>query len=156
MLTVKRACALLLLFAGCRAERPATATIAPAEGRPAPTVTATMNDRPMITTSGSPVPADALAPGTQLVTVSRTGIAMRELIPHGHTVFHITNETPVPHAMVLRSASGTAVLAALPAAGRAVLQTRLTDRAYTLVCATPGHVERAEFSTYTPGPAPLR
>lgn len=156
MLTVKRACVLLLLFAGCRAERAATATIAPAEPRPAPTVTATMNERPMITTSGSPVPADALAPGTQFVTVSRTGIAMRELIPRGHTVFHITNETAVPHEMVLRSASGTVVPAALPAAGRSVLQARLTDRAYTLVCATPGHAERAEFSTYVPGSAPLR
>jgi hypothetical protein len=156
VLTVRRACVLLLLFAGCRAERTATATIAPAEGRPAPTVTATMNDRPMITTSGSPVPANALAPGTQLVTVSRTGIAMRELIPRGHTVFHITNETGVPHEMVLRSVSGTAVPAALPAAARSVLQARLTDRAYALVCATPGHTERAEFSTYVPGPAPLR
>lgn len=115
-----------------------------------------MNDRPMITTSGSPVPSDALAPGTQLVTMSRTGIAMRELIPRGHTAFHITNETAVPHEMVLRSASGTAVSAAVPAAGRSVLQARLTERAYALVCATPGHAERAEFSTYVPGVAPPR
>lgn len=148
-----RACILLLLFAGCRAERTATATIAPAEPRPAPTMTATMPDGPMITTSGSPVPANALAPGTQLVTVRRTGITMRELIPRGHTVFHITNETSEPHDLVLRGASDAAVPAALPAAGRSVLQARLTDRAYALVCATPGHAERAEFSTYVPAPA---
>lgn len=147
---MRRVCVLLLLFAGCRAERAATTTIAPAEGRPAPTATETMDDRPMITTSGSPVPAGALAPGTQLVTLSRTGISMRELIPYGLTVFHITNETAAPHDLVLRSASGTAVPAALPAAGRAVLQARLTDRAYTLVCATPDHAEAAKFSTYSP------
>lgn len=151
-----RACVLLVLFAGCRAERATTATIAPAEPRPAPTATATMNDQPMITTSGSPVPAGAPAPGTQFVMLDRAGISMRELIPRGHTVFHITNETAAPHDLVLRNASGTAVPAALPAAGRSVLQARLTERAYALVCATPGHAERAEFSTYVPGTAPLR
>lgn len=151
-----RACVLLLLFAGCGAEPADTATIAPAEGRPAPTATATLNDRPLITTSGSPVPADALAPGTQLVMLDRDGISMRALIPRGHTVFLITNETAAPHDLVLRGAAGTAVPAALPPAGRSVLQVRLTERTYALVCATPGHAERAEFSTYVPGPAPLR
>lgn len=146
-----------VLLAGCRGERVAdTATIAPAKPQPATTQTATLNDGPIITTSGSPVPANAVAPGTQLVTVSRTAISMRELIPRGHTVFHITNETAGPHDLVLRGAAGTAIPAALPAAGRSVLQARLTDRAYALVCVTPGHAERAEFSTYVPGPAPLR
>ncbi|HEX6096220.1 MAG TPA: hypothetical protein VF432_07855 [Thermoanaerobaculia bacterium] len=146
-----------LLLAGCRGERVAdTATIAPAKPRPATTQTATLNDRPMITTSGSPVPADALAPGTQFVMLDRAGISMRELIPRGHTVFHITNETAAPHDLVLRGAAGIAVPAALPAAGRSVLQARLTERTYALVCVTPGHAERAEFSTYVPGPGPLR
>jgi hypothetical protein len=153
---MNRACILLLLLAGCRAERAVTATIAPARPRPATTVTATIGERPIITTSGSPLPADALAPGTQQVVVRETEISMRELVPRAHTVFHLTNETAIAHDLVLRAASGSVVGATLPAGGRSVLQARLGEGQYTLECTTPGHGERAEFSTYVPGSDPLR
>jgi hypothetical protein len=60
------------------------------------------------------------------------------------------------HYRVAINTSGTTVAAALAAAGESVLQARLTDRTYALVCVTPGHAERAELSTYVPGTAPLR
>lgn len=148
---MRRLWVIVVLFAACRAERGATTTIAPAEPRPAPTATARLDDRPMITTSGSPVPAGALAPGTQVVTVNRGGIAMRSLVPRGHTVFHITNETALQHDLVLRTASATAASAAVPPRGRTVLQAPITERVYTLACVTAGHGETAEFATYAAG-----
>lgn len=105
----------------------------------------------MITTSGSPVPSGALAPGTQLVAVNRAGISMRSLVPRGHTVFHITNETGLTHDLVLRSASGAAAAASLPSNGRTILQAAITDRSYSIACTMPGHAEAAEFTTYAGG-----
>lgn len=146
----------VLVVAACRGERASvTTTVAPAEPRPAPTQTATMDDRPIVTTSGSPAPASAPAPGTAFVTVSATGISMRGLIPRGHTAFHIVNQTRTAHDLVLQSASGGAVQAAVAPADRRVVQARLTERSYSLVCTSPGHAERAEFTTYAPG-TPIR
>lgn len=150
---VKR-CAIALLFLGfaaCGGERAVTTTVAPAEPRPAPTQTASLDDRPIVTTSGSPAPANAPAPGTEFVTLSAAGISMRELIPRGHTAFHITNRESQGHDLVLRSASGAAVHARIAPGGSGVLQARLTEPAYTLLCTSPGHAERAEFTTYAPG-----
>lgn len=143
---------LLLFVLGCGGEQDdhATATIAPADPRPAPTVTGTMDDRPMITTSGSPVPASAVAPGTQLVTLSASGISMRSLIPRAHTAFHIRNETASRHDLVLRSTTSSAAIT-VPAAKDVVLQAMLSDPAYELACVTPGHSERARFTTYVAG-----
>lgn len=157
---VNRAAVVLLLLAACNdANTASTGTVAPAEPRPAPTVTATMADRPMITTSGSPAPARAVAPGTQFVTLRGGGISMGSLIPRGQTAFHIRNETGAPHELVLRTARGTAARVTVPATGGAVLQAMLGERRYELICSTPGHAERAEFTTYvagTPLHAPAR
>lgn len=152
---VRRLCAFVLLFAACRGEGPATATVAPAEPRPAPTTTAALDDRPRVSTGGSPVPSGALAPGTQLVTLHRGGIEMRTMIPRGQTVFHILNETALHHDLVLRSASGIVASAAVIPGGRTILQVSIADPAYVVACVTPGHAERADFATYTAG-APLK
>lgn len=154
---VRKLCTfLLLVVAGCsRDAEVATATIPPAEPRPAPTMTSTVPDGHMVTTSGSPPPVPRPAPGTQFVTVSATGIEMRELLPLGHTAFLVTNETALAHHLVLRSASGTEAAAVAPK-GEAMLQRVLSDPEYELVCTTPGHSERTQFKTYTPGPPALR
>ena len=143
---------LLLLVLGCGREsrESGTATIAPADPRPAPTLTGTMDARPMITTSGSPAPAGAVAPGTQFVTLRSSGISMRSLIPRAHTAFHIRNETASSHDLVLRTTTSS-VPVTIPAAEGAVVQTMLNDAVYELVCVSPGHSERAQFTTYVAG-----
>lgn len=140
----------LVIAAGCSREPVArTATIAPAEGRPAPTQTDTMDLR-AVTTSGSPVPASAVAPGTETVAITTGGFTVRPLLPRGHTAFSIDNETGVAHDVLLRGQTGSGA-AAVPARGRTVLQLLLRDPEYELVCTTPGHAERAAFKTYMPG-----
>ena len=146
---VKKLWIALALAAGCSRDVAETATIAPAEPRPAPTATDTI-DRRSVTTSGSPVPASAVAPGTETITISDAGFSVRPLLPRAHTAFRIANNTDTPHALTLRGASGSAA-AAVPARGEAVLQLLLTDAQYELVCTTPGHAERAQFKTYRAG-----
>jgi hypothetical protein len=129
----------------------ATTTIAPADPRPAPTLTDRLGHSTAITTSGSPPPASSpLAPGTQLVTVRASGIEMRQLIPRGNTAFHIRNETPVRHVLVLEGEKGHGPLTLMPG-GSAVLQAMLTESAYRLVCTTDGHRESVRFTTYRAG-----
>ena len=147
---VKKLWIALALAAGCSREPVGeTATIAPAEARPAPTATDTI-DRRSVTTSGSPVPASAVAPGTETITISDAGFSVRPLLPRAHTAFRIANNTDTPHHVTLRGATGSAA-AAVPARGEAILQLLLSDAQYELVCTTPGHSERAQFKTYRAG-----
>lgn len=142
------------LAAGCSREPAAgTATIAPAEGRPAPTQTGTMDLR-AVTTSGSPAPTSAVAAGTETITITARGFAVRPLLPRAHTAFRIDNETGVAHDLVVRGPTGSG-RAAVPAHGAAVMQVLLRDAEYELVCTTPGHAERVRFRTYVAG-RPLR
>lgn len=159
---VKTFCAALLLVIGCSREPQATDTIAPAEGRPAPSATSTVGSRVSITTAGSPPPASAPAPGTAFVTVESGRIQAQRLLPRAHTVFHIQNRTDVAHEIVIRGGTGSAT-ASLPANGRTVLQLLLGAGAYDIACTMPGHQERARFETFAPGvplgstaPAPAR
>lgn len=142
--------AVLVLALGCSREPPATDTIAPAEGRPAPTATSTVGSRVVITTAGSPPPASAPAPGTAFVTVAGGRIEAQRLLPRAHTVFHIQNQTGVAHEIVVRGGTGSAT-GSLPPNGRTVLQLRLGTGAYDITCLTPGHQESARFETYAPG-----
>lgn len=152
--SVRSFCLAVCLLAACRAQREDPVQIAPARPRPAPTATAAIRNLPTISTAGSPAPVEALAPGTQLVTVHRTGISMRQMVPRGHTAFHIRNQTPVPHEIRVRGANGVAGKAAVSPGGRTILQMPVTEPSYELVCITPGHRGRAEFSTYAAGSPP--
>ena len=148
---VKTFCAVLVLVAGCSREpQAATDTIAPAEARPAPTVTSVVSGRSAIATAGSPRPASAAAPGTTYVTVANGRIDVQRLLPRGHTVFHVRNQTGDAHQLVVRGGTGSAT-ASLPPDGRAVLQLLLGNGSYEIACTTPGHAERTRFETYTPG-----
>lgn len=148
---VKIFCVALVLAAGCSREPQATTnTIAPAEPRPAPTVTATLDNRHALATAGSPPPASAAAPGTTFVTVRSGRIDVPRLLPRAHTVFHIQNQTAVAHEIVVRGGTGSA-RASLPPNGRTVLQLLLGTGAYDIACTAPGHQESARLETYAPG-----
>lgn len=152
---VKTLCVALVLVVvvGCSREpEAATNTIAPADPRPAPTMTSTVGNRPVVTTAGSPRPASAAAPGTTFVTVGSGRIDVERLLPRTHTVFHIRNQTAVAHEIVVRGATGGAT-ASLPPSGTAVLQLLLGAGAHDITCTTPGHQESARFETYAPGVA---
>ena len=141
----------LVLAVACSGEPQATSnTIAPAEPRPAPTVTSTIDRRAALATAGSPPPALAVAPGTTLVTVGSGRIDVQSLLPRAHTAFHIRNQTAVAHEIVVRGGTGSAT-ASLPPNGRAVLQLFLGTGTYDVTCTTPGHQESARFETYAPG-----
>jgi hypothetical protein len=147
---MKPFCAALVLALGCSREPPATTnTIAPADPRPAPTVTSTVGSS-AITTSGSPPPALAVAPGTTFVTVASGRIDVQRLLPRGHTVFHVKNETDVAHEIVVRGGDRSAT-APLPPKGGTVVQLRLGSDSYEIACTVPGHAERAQFETYVAG-----
>ena len=146
--------ALVVVIACGRESQPATNTIAPAEPRPAPTVTSGINSRPRTATAGSPPPASASAPGTTFVTVAAGRIEVQRLLPRGHTVFHVRNDTALAHQLVVQGSAGSAS-AALPPNGNAVLQLLLGSGAYDIVCTTPGHRERTRIETYAPG-APIQ
>ena len=147
---VKTFCAALVLALGCSREPQAkTNTIAPAEPRPAATVTSTIGNG-AVNTSGSPPPASAPAPGTTFVTVANGRIDIQRLLPRAHTVFHVRNQTALAHEIVVRGGTGSAT-ATLPPNGRTVLQLLLGTGAYDITCTTPGHQERARFETYAPG-----
>ena len=106
---VKRLALAFLVLASCRAEHDAkTATIAPAESRPAPPVTTTLGSRPAITTSGSPPPREIVASGSEAVTVREDRIDVRPLLPRGQTAFRIENLTSARHHLILRGTSSTA------------------------------------------------
>lgn len=137
-----------------RGSETGTATIAPAEPRPAPPATASVGGRPVVTTSGSPPPRPRPAPGSEVVTIGPGGIDVRPLLPRGHTAFHLRNATGRPHEIVVRGATGSNA-ASLPPNGAAVVQLPLGPGSYEIVCTTPGHAERGRFSTYAPG-VPLR
>jgi hypothetical protein len=146
---------LLAALAGCAQESgTATNTIAPAEARPAPTPPSAAANRPAISTSGSPPPASALAPGTFRIGIERDGLEMRKLIPQGHAVFHIENRTGQAHAIVVRGAGGEASTD-VPQTGRAVVQLVVGPGRYDVFCTVAGHSERAAFETYVAG-APLK
>lgn len=141
----------LALALGCSREpRVTTNTIAPAESRPAPTVTAMVGSSPALATAGSPRPASAAAPGTTFVTVANGRIDAQRLLPRAHTVFHVRNQTDLTHEIAVRGVTGS-VTATLPPNGRTVLQLLLGTGAYDITCTTPGHRERARFETYAPG-----
>jgi len=147
---VKIFCVALVLAVGCSREPQATSnTIAPAEPRPEPMVTSTV-DSPALATAGSPRPASAAAPGTTFVTVVSGRIDVQRLLPRAHTVFHIENQTAVAHEIVVRGGTGNST-ATLPPNGRTVLQLLLGTGAYDITCTTPGHQESARFETYAPG-----
>jgi hypothetical protein len=151
---MKTLAAALVLAIACSGERQAaTDTIAPAEPRPAPTATSAIARRPALATDGSPPPALVTAPGTTFVTVTTMGIEVQRLLPRGHTVFHVQNQTVAAHDIVIRGATGSAT-ASLPAKGRSVIQLLLGIGAYDVTCTVAGHQERARFETYVPG-APL-
>lgn len=148
---VKTFCAALVLALGCSREpQETTNTIAPAEPRPAPTVTSTLGSGAAITTSGSPPPASAAAPGTTFVTVANGRIEVQRLLPRAHSVFHVRNQTDLAHEIVVRGGTGS-VTATLPPNGRTVLQLLLGPGAYDVTCTIPGHRESARFETYAPG-----
>ena len=148
---MKLFCVALVLAVGCSREpQTSTNTIAPADPRPAPTVTSTVGSRAAITTSGSPPPASAPAPGTTFVTVANGRIDVQRLLPRGHAVFHVRNQTDLAHELVVRGSTGSAT-AILPPNGRTVLQLLLGSGAYDVTCTTPGHQESARFETYAPG-----
>jgi hypothetical protein len=141
----------LMLVAGCSRERQATTnTIAPADPRPAPTVTSTIDRRPALATAGSPRPASATAPGTTFVTVGSGQIDVQRLLPRAHTVFQIQNQTAVAHEIVIRGGTGSATVS-LPPNGNTVLQLLLGTGVYDITCTTPGHQESTRFETYAPG-----
>ena len=146
------ACA--MVFAACRQNAPATSTIAPADPRPAPTALSTVGAEPVITTTGSPPPASAEAPGTEIVRIRKEVIEVRPSLPRAHTVFRMVNETEQSHDIVLRGPSGD-VTTSIPPRETRILQLRLVDAAYELTCVAPGHRERGRFETYRPG-APVR
>ncbi|HEX7154823.1 MAG TPA: hypothetical protein VF618_25290 [Thermoanaerobaculia bacterium] len=156
-------CVALVLALGCSREPQATTnTIAPAEPRPAPTLTGTLSNDPVLATSGSPRPASAAAPGTTFVTVRSGRIEIQRLLPRAHTVFHIQNETAIAHEIEVRGGTGSAT-ASLPPNGRTVLQLLLGPGVYDITCTTAGHQERARIETYvagvpldTPVEAPVR
>ena len=139
-----------VLALACSREPQATDTIAPAEARPAPSTTSTIGSRVAITTSGSPPPASAPAPGTAFVTVASGRIEAQRLLPRAHTIFHIQNQTAVAHELVVRGDTGSAT-GSLPPNGRTVIQLLLGTGAYDITCTTPGHQEHARFETYAPG-----
>jgi hypothetical protein len=143
-----------MLVGACRQNAPATSTIAPADPRPAPSALSTVGAEPVITTMGSPPPAAAEAPGTEIVTIRQGVIEVRPLLPRAHTVFRMVNETGEPHEIVLRGPSGE-VTTPIPAGETRILQLRLVDPAYEITCTAPGHRERGRFETYRPG-APVR
>ncbi len=148
---VKTFCVALVLVLGCSREPQATTnTIAPAEPRPAPTVTSTVGSYPALATAGSPRPASAAAPGTTYVTVANGRIDVQRLLPRAHTVFHVRNQTGIAHEIVVRGGNGS-VTATLPPNGRTVLQLLLGTGAYDITCTTPGHQEHARVETYAPG-----
>jgi hypothetical protein len=148
---VKTLCVALVLAVGCSREPQATTnTIAPAEPRPAPTVTSTLDRSPALATAGSPPPASAVAPGTTFVTVRSGRIDVQRLLPRGLTVFHIRNQTTVAHEIVVRGGTGS-VTASLPPNGSTVLQLLLGTGAYDIACTAPGHQESARLETYAPG-----
>jgi hypothetical protein len=152
---VKTLCVALFLCAACSAERDSagTATIAPAEARPAPTATTTLVSVPAITTSGSPPPAVAAAPGSEAVVIRAGTIELRPLLPRGHTAFRIEDATGTSHQLVLRGSSGGSAATTVSADGAGLIQMNLVDPAYELVCTSEGHTERAQFKTYVPGVA---
>ena len=150
---VNRLPVVFLILAACGGERDTakTATIPPAEPRPAATLTTTPVSKPMITISGSPPPAEAIrASGSETVTVRNGRIDVRPLLPRGNTAFRIENATAASHHLVLRGGN-RGVEAVVPAGGVRILQTNLTNPRYELVCTTAGHDERARFRTYAPG-----
>ena len=148
---MKRALVVVVLSVGCgREPAQTTATIAPAEPRPAPTVTATILERPLLTTSGSPPPASAVTSGSETVTIDAAGLSVRPLLPRGHTAFRVRNQTAAAHDLVLTGGPDVAE-ATIPARGTVVLQMLLRAETYELACVIPGHTERAGFRTYVPG-----
>jgi hypothetical protein len=150
VVNARLAAALLLTVACSRESQVATNTIAPAESRPAEPITSTIGTQPVITTAGSPPPPTQIAPGMERIAITTKGIAVRPLLPRGHTAFRITNETAVAHALVLRG-GGQNVNAALPANGTIFLQSLIGEGAYEIVCTAPAHSERARFETYRAG-----
>jgi hypothetical protein len=148
---VKAFCAALALALGCSREPQVTTnTIAPADPRPAATVTAMAGSRPALATAGSPPPASAAAPGTTFMTIANGRIDVQRLLPRGNTVFHVRNQTDLAHEIAVRGGTGS-VTATLPANGRMVLQLLLGTGAYDITCTTPGHRESARFETYAAG-----
>lgn len=152
-MSVKKLVVVLVLAMGCsRESAERTATIEPADPRPAPTPTETLGDGRQVTTSGSPIPASATAPGMELMTIRDTGITTRPLLPRGQTVFRIENDTGRPHQLELRTPGGDMhARTMVPVGAEAVLQARLDAPSYELVCVTPGHDERTRFDTYVAG-----
>lgn len=147
----------LLVSAACSREQPsATATIPPAEPRPAPgTAVETMVDERMITTAGSPAPATRTAALEEL-RISPEGIAVRPRLPRMHTVFRVHNQTSQPHT--LRVSAGeiaTTMTEPLTPGGQILMQLELRQGLHLVTCTIPGHEERAVFETYEPGRPPL-
>lgn len=144
----------LLILAACAREETGsrTATIAPAEPRPAPTTaTDALADERMITTAGSPAPAMRTATIEQVV-ISDGRIELRPLLPRMHTVFRVRNASTRPHA--LRVSAGeiaTTMTRPLPPGGEILLQIELRRGHHIVTCTIPGHAERSTFETYEPG-----
>jgi hypothetical protein len=142
----------IVLMLACRQEPSSvTATIAPAEPRPSPPpADMTVGDVRVLSTQGSPAPPVAVAPGSEVVTIDAEGFVVRPLLPRAHTAFRVVNQTADGHDVVIRGASGS-VRGHVPKGGRVILQLGLRDEAYELVCTSPGHGERARFTTYRAG-----
>ena len=139
---------LTLLATACGDEAPEGATLA--EPRPSPTATASLPDRPVVDTAGSPPPPFRLAPAAT-VTVTATGIDVPPLLPRVQTAVRVLNKTSSAHQIELRGSRGGSVVVNVAGNAHAIIQAPLVDEEYELVCRIEGHSERATFRTYVPG-----
>lgn len=134
---------LLALLTACGYERPGTATIEPAEPRPA-TIgdLGTVGRTPVVETAGSPITTEATEADLARVILRDGRIDAPESLPRGETPLYIENGGSVAHAVAVEGGKTREAIAPLAPGESFVLQVFLDEPAVTLFCPIEGHDER--------------
>ena len=141
----------LILTAACREDPPATATIEPAAPRPA-TTTSTIGMRPMVTTSGSPLPGRNAKATVQRVRISDDSIEMQKLLPRGRNTFRFSNESSNARTVVISANSAEPSFTATLAPGQVIyVAVDMVESDYSLQSISKVGRREISLRTYVPG-----
>ena len=141
----------VILTVACREGPPATATIEPAAPRPA-TTTSTIGMRPMVTTSGSPLPGRNAKATVQRVRISEDSIEMQKLLPRGRNTFRFSNESSNARTVVISANSAKPLFTTELAPGEVIyVAVDMVERDYSLQSISSAGRREVRLRTYVPG-----
>jgi hypothetical protein len=141
----------LILAIACREDPPATVTIEPAAPRPAST-TSTIGMRPIVTTSGSPLPGRNAKATVQRVRLSDDSIEMQKLLPRGRNTFRFSNESSNARTVVISANSAKPLFTAALAPGEVIyVAVDMVESDYSLQSISKVGRRGVRLRTYVPG-----